>query len=42
MKSEKRNKNGSLKRLNKVERAYRKGYLQARKDNANCYKALKK
>ena len=38
----KKNKNGYHLGLNKVQRSYRSGYLQARKDNANCYKAKKK
>lgn len=35
-----RDKNGI--RLNDKERAYRSGYLDARKDSANCYKANQK
>ena len=33
----KRNRNGKLRRLTKTERAYRAGYLDARKDNAKAY-----
>ena len=29
-------------KLNSQERAYRSGYLDARKDSANCFKALKR
>lgn len=38
----KRTKNGSQKVLSKSAKAYRAGYLDARKDNAKCYKAKKK
>lgn len=38
----KRNENGSPRKLNKVERSYRAGYLDARKDNAEAYKHNKK
>ena len=38
----KRTKNGSLKKLTPKQKAYRAGYLDARKDNAKCYKAKKK
>lgn len=34
----KRNKDGSPLALNKAERSYRAGYLDARKDNAKAYK----
>lgn len=34
----KRNKDGSPRALNKAERSYRAGYLDARKDNAKAYK----
>ena len=35
----KKNKNGRVIKLGKKERAYRSGYLDARKDNSNAYKA---
>ena len=38
----KRNKNGSPCKLDKSERSYRAGYLDARKDNAKAYKHNKK
>ena len=38
----KRNKDGSPRKLNTKERAYRAGYLDARNDNAKAYKANKK
>ena len=38
----KKNKEGYHLGLNKVQRSYRCGYLQARKDNANCWKAKNK
>ena len=38
----KRTKDGSKLALDKVERSYRAGYLQARKDSANCWKAQQK
>ena len=38
----KRNKDGSPRKLNKAERAYRGGYLDARKDNAKAYVHNKK
>lgn len=38
----KKNKSGNYVKLSKQARAYRSGYLQARKDNANCFKARKK
>ena len=34
----KRTQNGSPMKLTKVERSYRAGYLDARKDNAKAYK----
>ena len=37
----KRNKDGSPRKLNGKERAYRAGYLNARNDNAKAYKANK-
>ena len=37
----KRDKNGSQKRLTVKQKAYRAGYLDARKDSANCYNAKK-
>ena len=40
--SAKRNRDGSLRRLKKDERAYRAGYLDARNDNAKAYKHNKK
>lgn len=33
----KRNKKGSEKRLSDTQKAYRSGYLDARKDNAKCF-----
>lgn len=33
--------NGNPLRLSNTQRAYRSGYLQARKDNAKCYNAKK-
>ena len=33
----KRNEDGSPRKLNKVERSYRAGYLDARNDNAKAY-----
>ncbi len=38
----KNDEKGNPLRLNKVERSYRSGYLDARRDNANCYKSKKK
>lgn len=38
----KRNENGKAVTLGKKERAYRSGYLAARKDSAACYKAKRK
>ena len=38
----KKNKNGTQKTLTGKAKAYRAGYLDARKDNAKCYKAKKK
>ena len=38
----KTNKDGSPRKLDKSERAYRAGYLDARKDNAKAYKHNKK
>lgn len=38
----KRNKDGSPKKLTKVERSYRAGYLDARNDNAKAYKHNRK
>lgn len=38
----KRNKDGSQKKLTPKQKAYRAGYLDARKDSANCFKAKKK
>lgn len=38
----KRNEDGSPRKLNKTERSYRAGYLDARSDNAKAYKANKK
>lgn len=35
-------KNGKPRRLNDCQRSYRAGYLQARKDNAACYKGILK
>lgn len=35
-------KNGSQKVLTEKQKAYRAGYLDARKDNARCFKAKKK
>lgn len=35
----KKDKNGKVIKLNKKERAYRGGYLDARKDNAKAYKS---
>ena len=34
-------KTGKQMTLNKNQRSYRSGYLDARKDNSNCYKAKK-
>ena len=38
----KRGKNGKQLTLSKQARAYRSGYLQARQDNAKCYKAKRR
>ena len=38
----KMNRDGSPRKLTKVERAYRAGYLNARSDNAKAYKHNKK
>ena len=38
----KRAKNGKQITLSKQAQAYRSGYLQARKDNAKCYKAIRR
>lgn len=38
----KADKDGGIDQLTRVQRAYRSGYLDARKDSANCYKHLKK
>lgn len=38
----KQNENGKAVTLGKKERAYRSGYLAARKDSAACYKAKRK
>ena len=38
----KRTKNGKQKLLTGKQKAYRAGYLDARKDNAKCFKAKKK
>lgn len=38
----KKNKDGSQKKLSVKQKAYRAGYLDARKDNAKCFKAIKK
>lgn len=38
----KTNRDGSPRKLTKVERAYRAGYLNARSDNAKAYKHNKK
>lgn len=38
----KADKDGVVDSLSKTQRAYRSGYLDARKDSANCYKHLKK
>ena len=38
----KTDKNGEVKPLTREERAYRSGYLDARKDSANCWKAKNK
>lgn len=38
----KRARDGSAFALDKVERSYRAGYLQARKDSANCWKSKRK
>ena len=38
----KRTKNGSIQRINKTQKAYRAGYLDARKDNAGMFKYKKK
>ena len=38
----KRDESGKVMRLSKVQRSYRAGYLDARKDGANCYKAQQK
>lgn len=38
----KADKDGVVDSLSKTQRAYRSGYLDARKDSANCYKYLKK
>lgn len=35
-------KDGNLQPLTKEERSYRAGYLDSRKDSANCYKANQK
>ena len=35
-------KNGTQKKLTNTQKAFRSGYLQARKDNAKCWKAKKK
>ena len=35
----KKNKKGQAKKLSDTQKAYRSGYLTARKDNAKCYKA---
>lgn len=38
----KADKDGVVDSLSKTQRAYRSGYLDAKKDSANCYKHLKK
>lgn len=38
----KRDKDGNARKLTKVERSYRAGYLDARKDNAKAYNHNKK
>lgn len=38
----KKNKAGKRIRLSDTQKAYRSGYLTARKDNAKCYKAKKR
>lgn len=38
----KTNKYGEPRKLSKQARAYRAGYIQARKDNAKCFKAKNK
>lgn len=38
----KRTKTGSIQKINKTQRAYRAGYLDARKDNAGMFKFKKK
>lgn len=38
----KTDKDGVIQSLSDTQRAYRSGYLDARKDSANCYKHLKK
>lgn len=35
----KTNKNGSSMKLTEKQKSYRAGYLQARQDSANCYRA---
>ena len=35
----KRSKNGKVKKLNDTQKAYRSGYLKARKDNAKAWKS---
>lgn len=38
----KKNRKGNSIRLSDTQKAYRSGYLSARKDSANCFKAQKR